>query len=628
MKFRKSMLTGAGLIGLLSLATMKKAGAADEQEAALELPAVVVCAGGPPAAAPAGTFAAPVSLLRFNPQVDLQSRNMAEAQADLSIRGGIFSTTGFAVGAITLLDPQTGHYAAEIPIPPGMLTTPRILTGIDSKLFGFNSLVGTVDYQWMLIETGGVARAGLGEHRLNLQHAYAAYLTDPPELLAGLTEKIAFDLDLARSESDGTRPQGDYNFRRIGGRLQFQGGDYQSDLFCGYQSKFFGWPDMYTPKDYYDTDETESLHTTLVILNHRVEYSGQNYLELSGCYRRNRDHYILQRSDPEIYQAFHRTQVWTAGFNGWHAFNFFDLNYSGRLAADTLTSTALTFSPYYSRTIGKLAVLPRKIVELNPELSFSLSCGAAFDDSNRSASSLSPLAGVALLQLLPGRGENRYYCSYASADQLPSYTALGSPPEGLFGGNPDLGLQRSHNLEAGIELLRESWSLHGAVFYRIENDLVDWTYEEGSPNARTASAVDIKTWGAEIILDKKWRDLYLQAGYTCLKKSHDYKTPDVDASFYAINFPRHRFTGTLVWRFLEDFELRSENEYRMQEDNYLRGGRRNACLTYLGLSYLPRILPGLKVTATIDNPFKVSFEEIPGVPCPGRQFTLSVAYFW
>ena len=311
----------------------------------------------------------------------------------------------------------------------------------------------------------------------------------------------------------------------------------------------------------------------ILILNHRVKYSGKSYLELSGSYRRNRDHYILQRSDPEIYQAFHRTQVWMAGFNGQHAFNFFDLNYSGRLSADNLTSTALTFSPYYSRTIGKLAVLPQKIVELDTELDFSLSCGAAFDDSNRYASSLSPLLGVALLQKVPGRGENRYYCSYSSADELPSYMAIGSPTGGIFGGNPDLGLQRSHNLEAGIKLLRESWNLHGAVFYRIENDLVDWTYDESSPNARTASAVDIKVWGAEIILDKKWRDLYLLVSYAYLKKSHDYKTPDVDASFYALNFPRHRFTGTLVWRFLEDFELSSENEYRMQEDNNLQIGR-------------------------------------------------------
>ena len=46
------------------------------------------------------------------PRVDLQSRNMAEAQGDVSIRGGIFENTGFRVGSATLIDPQTGHYFA------------------------------------------------------------------------------------------------------------------------------------------------------------------------------------------------------------------------------------------------------------------------------------------------------------------------------------------------------------------------------------------------------------------------------------------------------------------------------------------------------------------------------------
>ena len=39
---------------------------------------------------PVGTFNSPISNLEYDPRVDLQSRNMAEAQADVTIRGGIF----------------------------------------------------------------------------------------------------------------------------------------------------------------------------------------------------------------------------------------------------------------------------------------------------------------------------------------------------------------------------------------------------------------------------------------------------------------------------------------------------------------------------------------------------------
>src|SRR6478609_2386782 len=75
---------------------------------------------------PAATFAMPVTALLFEPKVDVQARNFAEAQADVSIRGGIFENTGFKLGALGLFDPQTGHYFAELPIAPAMLSSPQV----------------------------------------------------------------------------------------------------------------------------------------------------------------------------------------------------------------------------------------------------------------------------------------------------------------------------------------------------------------------------------------------------------------------------------------------------------------------------------------------------------------------
>ena len=71
---------------------------------------------------------------------------MAEAQGDLSVRGGTFENTGIQIGSATLLDPQTGHYSTEIPVAPEMLGEPRLLTGANNALHGFNSSTGTVSY--------------------------------------------------------------------------------------------------------------------------------------------------------------------------------------------------------------------------------------------------------------------------------------------------------------------------------------------------------------------------------------------------------------------------------------------------------------------------------------------------
>src|SRR5947209_12035677 len=97
----------------------------------VSLPQVTVYSPRVANQSPEGTFAMPVSALRYEPGVDLQARNLAEGQADVTIRGGIFESAGVQVGAVTLLDPQTGHYLAEIPIAPAMLGAPAILTGAD-----------------------------------------------------------------------------------------------------------------------------------------------------------------------------------------------------------------------------------------------------------------------------------------------------------------------------------------------------------------------------------------------------------------------------------------------------------------------------------------------------------------
>ena len=92
--------------------------AADPADQVVPLQSLTVVSDAVANQAPTTSFAMPVSALRFEPGVDLQARNLAEGQADLTIRGGIFENSGIRIGAASLLDPQTGHYAAEIPVSP------------------------------------------------------------------------------------------------------------------------------------------------------------------------------------------------------------------------------------------------------------------------------------------------------------------------------------------------------------------------------------------------------------------------------------------------------------------------------------------------------------------------------
>ena len=152
------------------LAGSAPANAADVAETeASEIAEITVSARRVANSRPAGTYAVPATLLRFDPQTELQSRGLAEGQADVTIRGGVFENTGLVVGAVTVMDPQTGHYAAELPIDPASLSAPNILTGIDSALGGFNSNIATINYSLATISAGGDALIGAGSDALSFQ---------------------------------------------------------------------------------------------------------------------------------------------------------------------------------------------------------------------------------------------------------------------------------------------------------------------------------------------------------------------------------------------------------------------------------------------------------------------------
>ncbi|RXK52829.1 TonB-dependent receptor [Oleiharenicola lentus] len=567
---------------------------------------------------PVATFAMPVSGLQFEPRVDVQARNLAEGQADVAIRGGIFENTGFKLGALGLHDPQTGHYFAELPVAPAMLTTPRVLTGADNAAGGFNAQVGSVAYGWRPISARGELSLAAGSDDLHRQSFYQGFVA--ADKVAGRT--LAADVDLARSQSDGSVPFGDHMFKRIAGRVQLAGEGSQTDLFAGWQEKFFGWPNLYTP---FGFNETEFLKTELYAFNHRAWTSPENYWQVGAYYRRNYDDYEFNRAVPGASNPFiHTTRVRALAADGRQEFAGWALAYNVQFLRDSIESTSLTFGPYRTRDYFKISVVP-EIATDTDNGRLTLRAGAAYDDTDRDDSALSPVLEAALR----GSSGVRYYAQYAESSQVATYTALKSnPAAGLFRGNQNLGRESSRNLEAGVEFARAGWTVQAAIFHRQDDDLVDWTFRQGV-TARTANAVDIDTTGLELVAIYNTQRYDLILSYACLKKDAHYGAATVDASFYALNFPRHRLTAALVARLGRGFELRLDNEYRVQEENLLRtAGGDEAVLTSAGLYWLPASVRGLEISLRVDNLWDDDFQEVPAVPAAHRQFAGGVTWHW
>ncbi|MGC4074431.1 MAG: TonB-dependent receptor [Nibricoccus sp.] len=600
------------------------------QNTPVELPALSVYSPRVALQEPVGTFAMPVSALRFEPLVDVQARNMAEGQADIAIRGGIFENTGFRVGAVSLYDPQTGHYFAEIPVAPAMMSAPEILTGAGNAVRGWNANAGTVAYQWRPVHTAGQATAAVGEFATRRGELYQGWKTGVT--LAGRT--LGVDGAFAHSRSDGALPYGEHEFTRYNARAQLAGEKGQTDLFYGYQSKYFGWPNLYTP--FANVYETENIQTNLVVLNHREELGDGDFVAVGGYYRRNKDNYVFNRATPGAYNpafatgpAYHTTWVYSAGAESRITTGEIHWNTVATFLDDELKSSSLTFGRYNTRQHVKVSLVPERSWALAEGRALNVQAGAAYDDTNRNGSAVSPVAEITLNHVAPSVGLDALYASYAKTSQTTTYFALNSRASaGLFRGNPNLDRETAQNFEIGARGSIGSWSVTTALFHRQDDQLVDWIYSTSLPNARAAAPVDIGTTGFEAVARYSAKVVDLVFGYTGLTKDADYGSTAVNASFYALNFPKHRLTAAAVVRLGAGWEVRMDNEARIQEENALRKSDDEALLSSAGVYYSPTKVRGLRFSLEVENLWDSEFQEVPAVPASPRQLSAGVSYVW
>jgi len=534
----------------------------------------------------------------------------------------VFENTGVQLGAVSIVDPQTGHYVAELPVDPAFLSDPSVLLGIDNAVGGFNSAIATVSYGFRPVTDGGFMSLGTGTDSLDFQTLRLAK-TDT----TANGDTVGAAASFAHSRGDGSVPNGDHRFARYNVQLQRVGDDSQSDVLLSYQDKFYGWPGAYT--GFATLNEIDDVQTTLLVANHRVTAS-RGWWEIGAAYRRLVDDYDFDRTTIEtgVPGSFeHETRNFAVGLQGLSRVGRVDWRYGAQLSSDELVrSTDLTNGEFDTRRYVTLTVVPSVDFALSAG-TMTVRAGATVDYSNRDSNAVLPLVGVTLTR--PGAGgETTFGVEYAATSQLPGYTALKSNPSGLFGGNPDLGRERAKQLSLSVSREAGDWQGRIALFSRHDDNLVDWTYAQGAPFARQANAVDIDVTGIEAFLIRQWPLVNVALGFTYLDKDADYGSALVDASFYALNFARQRATFAIRYQFVPGLEMRLDNEYRRQQENPLRNGDDATYLAALSLVWKLTKMDGLDVSLIADNLTDSEYQPFPGTPAAGRQVSLSASYTW
>ena len=596
-------------IGITSCLRAQSVGGED---APVELPSFAVLSVRVANQEPVATVATPVSAL--------QARSFAEGQADIAIRGGTFANTGFTLAGLPLYDPQTGHYYAEIPIVPAMLAMPKIAVGADLALGGgWNATAGGVAYDWRPVRVGGEVGVGAGDWNTWRADGLTGY-----DLGAGW----AADFGASYSVSDGPFADADHEISRYSARLQHRADGSATNMLVGYQDKFFGWPNMYTP---FNSPETEDIQTLLIAGTHRwTPGSDDSFVEVGAYWRRNDDNYAFNRYAPvpAIPPFKHTTHVTAIGGRGSFVLderNSIDVRLW--VLADEIESTSLRFGEFYSRTHGTGGVYLNHQADGSGGDGFNLRGGLGYDTTNRGDDALTPvieLGWAPQSDVWP-----RWTLGYSTVSQAPSYTAVaGNPNGGLFRGNPDLDRATSRTLDLVGTFNAGGWAGSIGAFYREDDKLIDWTFRHDFW-ARSAAAVDLDTYGIEAYATRSWDTVDLQLGYTWLEKDDDYGGLPVDGSFYALNFPNHRLTAAMVWRVANNVDIRWDNELRIQEPNPLRKNNTDeTVLSSLGIYWRPSFAERLQFSLQVDNLWDSDFEEVPATPAAPRQIAIGARWYW
>jgi len=557
--------------------------------------------------------------MRREVRVDMQTRGGPGYQSDISVRGGIFEGTGMMIGGLSLFDPQTGHYFSEIPLDPGFFSGARLLTGTKNGVYGFNSTSGSIDWEWAPIVAGGRISATVGTDNRIGGRAIAN---------GGSDGGLQWQVGITKDKSDGSVEDGDFDLERISGRFEMPLGAGKLRLFGGYVEKFYGWPGMYT--GFPSLSETEDYAISL--LGWQWETGDMELGEnrhshrIGGYWRQLDDDYEFNRYSPNNFFE-HLTEVWSLQGDGLVDLESVNLSYRWVLLKDEIRrSTSLGNGPFTEREYGTASVLLERGWNLKGG-EISLYGGMGIDTSDKDETVGTPQAGVSWSRMVK-ESHWKFYTEYSKTSQVPGYTVLNSGPSGLFGGNPDLGRETADTVEAGFLVQNKGLTAQLVIFQREDEDLVDWVYDSNTPSARQASAVDLTVRGIEGWLRWEIQQTAFEIGYAALDKDPDYLDGAGDASFYALNYAKHRILASVGQELFEAFEVRLLGEYRKHPSNSLRSGGDEAFYLHLHASWKGFPTENWQLFVDFDNLTEEDFEPVPGTPGPGLEIRASLSYSW
>ena len=543
------------------------------------------------------TLSSPFERLSLLP-LDLESRSpQQDIQTDLSIRGSTFQGVLLLLDGQRINDPQTAHYNCDIPLTREDIAKIEVVPGVSSSLFGPDAIGGAVNIllkkpkeNKIVIELGGGSfqtKSGLFS-------------------ISRKRENSGVRFSLERQESDGFSY--DTDFKKFTGRI-----DSTFDLPCGefdfglgYLEKEFGAYDFYTPGlgfPSFEWTKTYLLNTGIILDKFDSFVIKPNFL-----WRRHYDKFMLDKTGLRSkYLNHHQSDVYTPSLyfqKDTEVFGKIGLGFE--YGQERIISTNLG---KHGRTHKSIFMDDNK--DLTSRFSFGLS--GRWDDFEGFDSIYT--GALNLKFRLSKKGE--FHLGTGKNIRIPSFTELYySDP--TTSGNPDLCAEDALNYQFGYSYKEGKLSAGITFFLRQEKDLLDWIKRTlGQAKWQIENITEAEVKGVENYLKVNLNQYFsIDSNYTYIDKRIDdhgylYK--------YGPNYARH-LVNTL-FSFHLPFGVQSISATYKK-----RPGRDGWFLLNTHFSINSR--KNTQLFLEISNLLNVGYQEIVGIPQPGRECQAGVRMEW
>ncbi len=463
--------------------------------------------------------------------IDVRRRGIDGMQSDIYIRGGHFNQTLILIDGIKTEDPQTGHHSMNMMIPLENIERIEIIKGPAARIFGQNAFLGAIN----------IVTKKKVEKNINVDFNTGSYNRAFLSITAATNlKKSSHQINFSSNESDGYRPNTDFENQNYFLKSSFKTKKNSIDVLASFAERKFGANNFYTNSPSFN--EYEETQTSLVGVS--TKFVANNFTIKPKVYwKRNQDMFLLRREDPSFSRNF---------------------NISNKVGAEVNTSyTSKIGITGFGIDVAKISLSSNNLGDQNRTM-FNVFVEHRFSVANNK---LDITPGVSLnyfsdfdFNAFPGldigykiNEQIKVYGNIGYSYRIPTYTELYINIPNFLSGNANLKPEKALAEEIGIKYTKNNFKISSAFFRREAEDLIDYVKQtEDSPVFLAQNIRKITTNGFEVnasySLKINNKTQNFRIGYTFLED--DFHDTNVFASRYLINTSiRHHFTAGL------DFEV-------------------------------------------------------------------------